>query len=236
MSHVVKQKGFTLVELMLAMGFISVLLLAIAMTVIQIGTIYNRGMTLKDINQTSRALSDDIRRSVSNSSSISLSTDYRTSSAGGRICLGSVSYIWNYSNALTKADPLVAKYDKRPAETLRLVRVPDKEKLYCAVKVDGSLANRNIRALDDAQAQELLKSGDKDLAIHQLNLVSQPSAQDPATAQRLYVLTFTIGTATVSALTPDQTHCLAPGDPGADPVYCNVQQFSLVLRAGNRVN
>ena len=64
MNRAAKQTGFTLIELMLAMTFISVLLLAIAMTIIQIGTIYNRGVTLKEVSQAARSISDELNRSI----------------------------------------------------------------------------------------------------------------------------------------------------------------------------
>jgi hypothetical protein len=59
---------------------------------------------------------------------------------------------------------------------------------------------------------------------------------DDATGQQLYNLTFTIGTGDANALTADKTACLPPGDPNSDFAYCTVQQFTLVIRAGNRVN
>jgi prepilin-type N-terminal cleavage/methylation domain-containing protein len=56
------KKGFTLIELMLAMSFISVLLLSIAMVGIQAGKMYSRGIVLRDVNQAGRDISDTIRR------------------------------------------------------------------------------------------------------------------------------------------------------------------------------
>ena len=48
------KKGFTLIELMLAMSFISVLLLSIAMVGIQAGKMYSRGIVLRDVNKAGR--------------------------------------------------------------------------------------------------------------------------------------------------------------------------------------
>src|SRR6218665_2336873 len=99
--------GFTLIELMLSMTFVSVLLLAIAMTIIQMATIYNKGMTVKEVNQTSRDISDDLKRSFSASQVFVVNTDPAIDSTdyvriklgseivGGRLCTGTYSYIWN---------------------------------------------------------------------------------------------------------------------------------------------
>ena len=48
------RRGFTLIELMLAIAFISMLLLAIAAVGIQVGRIYTRGIVLRDVNQAGR--------------------------------------------------------------------------------------------------------------------------------------------------------------------------------------
>ncbi len=104
-------QGFTLIELMLAMTFVSVLLVAIAMTVIQMANIYNRGMTVKELNQASREVTDDLRRTTASSEVFAANVDgsdtadffiIRTGSTaiGGRLCMGSESYIWNYTSAV----------------------------------------------------------------------------------------------------------------------------------------
>ena len=92
-------KGFTIIELLLAMTFISALLLAIALTIVQVANIYNRGIILKEVNQTSRAISDELESSLRSSSTFSTEADdkrYVNNQWGGRMCLGQYSYIWNY--------------------------------------------------------------------------------------------------------------------------------------------
>src|SRR5690554_2740424 len=121
MNRRTKQQGFTLIELTLAMAFISVLLLTIALTIMPIATIYNRGMTYKEVNQAARDVADDLRRSVRNSGVFTISTtganttDYVTLRnnanvvIGGRLCLGSTSYIWNTTKGLELGDTLVTR-------------------------------------------------------------------------------------------------------------------------------
>jgi len=232
MNRVVKQQGFTLIELMLAMAFISVLLLAIATTVIQVGTIYNHGMTLKEVNQTSREIASDVRRSVASSTQIVLADDYIETSAGGRVCLGSVTYIWNYAKT-SPTDWNIVNYKGKPA---RLLKVEDSTRFYCIKNGLGMILNKNIVAADESKTLELLQSGDKNLGVHNFRFTSQPTSVDNITGQQLYVLNYTIGTTNIPALNfiGTKTDCKAPGEPGADPVYCNVQQFSLVLRAGSK--
>ncbi len=237
MNHAAKRlEGFTLIELMLAMIFVSVLLLAIAFTIIQIGAIYTRGMTLKEVNQTSRDISDDLRRTVAGSEAFSLTTDYVTNSAGGRLCTGTYSYVWNYAKALASGDTNLTTYEANAGTVLRLVKVPDPGKLYCLKAPNGALQYRQIRLNDTSTAQELLKAGDRQLSLHQFTVTSGPGLSDPVTGQQLYSILFAIGTGRVEALNADQSACLPPGDPNSDLLYCAVQQFTLVVRAGNRVN
>jgi len=246
MNHVVKQmqKGFTLIELMLAMAFISALLLAIALTILQVGTIYNRGMTLKEVNQASRSVSDDITRSMAGSQAFSLSNKYLTTSAGGRLCLGQNTYIWNLGKAFantalgTANDQNLVSYDTPAGKApIRFIKIADPAGLYCVKGPDGILPlYKNIRAIDTNAPIEMLKSGDRTLTMHQFKVESGANGYDSATGQQLYNVTFTIGTGDASALTTDRTACLPPGTPNSDFSYCTVQQFSLVTRAGNRVN
>lgn len=261
MNHVNrKNTGFTLIELMLAMGFISALLLAIAFTVIQVGRLYNQGMTLKEINSSSRDVAKDIQSTVGATSAFSITADYVTlpinsgTPSGGRLCLGTYSYIWNYgrvkgtsANGITRYSAIPGNANK-PNEWINIVKVADAAKIYCARATATTLQYPNLTAADSAavQTQELLKSGDHELAIHQFALTSDDTTlRDTLTAQQLYNLDLTVGTNKFlldagggrhSTLDAAQTSCLPPSDPYSDPNYCSVQTFSIVLRAGNRFN
>ncbi len=49
--HDRSESGFTIVELLMAMSFIAVLLVVITLTIIQISGIYNKGLTMRAVNQ-----------------------------------------------------------------------------------------------------------------------------------------------------------------------------------------
>jgi prepilin-type N-terminal cleavage/methylation domain-containing protein len=235
MNRVTRQTGFTLIELMLAMTFISVLLLAIAMTIIQIGTIYNRGVTLKEVSQAARSISDELNRSIAAAEVFDLETNYITTTAGGRLCTGSYSYLWNYQKAFNEADNMLANYEGSNT-SVRLVKVSDLGAIYCAKNADDSLSHKDIRLQDTNKAVELLSLGDHTLALHQFSVTSSDSATDTATGQQLYEVSFTIGTSDLAALNETMTGCKGPNEEGSDLAYCSVQNFTLVVRAGNRVN
>src|SRR3954468_13520221 len=133
------RQGFTLIELMLAMTFIAMLLVAIALTTIQISNIYNKGITLREVNQAGRSVSDELQRTISSatpfdvtpkgSGDIAPASRYITSAGGGRMCLGNYTYAWNYGKALvggSGAPAILNKYSGADSGTaVRFVRVTD---------------------------------------------------------------------------------------------------------------
>ncbi|RWZ78462.1 MAG: type II secretion system protein [Candidatus Microsaccharimonas sossegonensis] len=239
----VNKKGFTLIELMLAMTFISMLLLTIALTIMQIATIYNKGMITKEVNQSSRTISDELSLAMRSSGTFSLSTKYIQNTWGGRLCMGQYSYIWNYGKALAAPDPSRNQYSAAAPSgntvisggvtryEISLVKVPDAGGSYCVANGSGVYPK-----IDPTNAVELLRTGDHGLVLHNLTVTSVPSASDALSSQQLYTVSYTIGTNDLNALNSDQTLCKGPGVPGSDLNYCVVNQFTIVLRVVNGVN
>ncbi len=227
-------RGFTIIELMLAMTFISVLLLTIALSVIQIATIYNKSMVLREVNETGRIVGDQLRRDIGAGSLYDFSSDYQTSPSGGRLCLGTYSYLWNYESALTNPDEVtVVKYQTNN-EPVKLARVEDPSRAYCARGDDG-FVYKNIRTVDQSKSTELLRAGDRSLGLHLFDLPASSVVTDPLSKQALYGVNFVIGTNNSEALTADKKQCKAPSEAGSDFNYCTVQEFNLVIRAGSGV-
>lgn len=236
MNHDNKRRGFTLIELLLAMTFISILLLAIALTILQISRIYNRGTILSEVNQVGRSIASELQTGIA--SSVPFSVDQQTGShyfqqanKGGRLCLGQYSYIWNYGSVLQPNTSSPRNlYTNEPLlesdTSIRFVKVYDADATYC------SSLNKTV---DPTDATELLNIGDHSLAIQNFSVTTTPSADDARTGQRLYAISFVIATNDQNALTAGGTSCKAPGIIGADLTYCVAEQFSIVVRAGNVV-
>lgn len=114
-----------------------------------------------------------------------------------------------------------------------MIKVADPGRKYCAKNSLGALTYTTISVADQIVTTELLKSGDHDLGIHSFVFNTPPaSALDDSTGQQLYSIRYVIGTSAISAMNANQTACLPPNTANADPLYCNVQQFNLVVRAG----
>jgi competence protein ComGC len=228
MNHA--KQGFTVIELMLAMTFISILLVTIALSILQIAGIYNNGMTLREVNEAGRNISDQVRRDMTTGNINSLAQDYYQSTSGGRLCVGTYSYVWNYEPALQSGGPTdIIKYETS-SDPIRLVRIQDPSRSYCLKDVTG-FTYKTIRAVDQPRSTELLQSGERFLSIYDFSIPSGSVVSDPLTKQSLFELTFRIGTGDQDALTADKLEC----KPGPDFNYCATQAFTLVIRAGSGV-
>lgn len=113
-------KGFTLVELMLAIAFIGFVIIFTVLAIVQVMRTYNKGLTVKEINQTSRSTLEDMARVIRGTDTII------TSAIGnGRLCLGGVSYVWNIQGQTTN------RYDSPSNPPVTLVRVDDQGGSMC---------------------------------------------------------------------------------------------------------
>jgi len=253
MNHKIKTQrteGFTIIELVLAMTLISLLLLGIAMTIVQIANIYNHGMIVKEVNQTSRSVGDELTAALRTNGSFSTDPSanrYVQKPWGGRLCIGQYSYIWNYGKAVNDGDTrrntfaspvtagtglnLVKKADGSRSYEIGFVKVPDSGGNYCTPNGSGVYP-----PIDSTIATELLKTGNHSLVFHDFTVVSTSTAKDTLSNQQLYSFSYVIGTSDFEALDDTQTTCKTPGQSGADPNYCSVEKFTLVLRSLSGVN
>jgi prepilin-type N-terminal cleavage/methylation domain-containing protein len=233
MNHVGSKRGFTLIELMLAMAFVSALMIAVAMTVIQIANTYNRGLTLKEVNQAGNDLANELQRSIASASKFDISggqsryvvNKFGGEEVGGRLCTGQYTYIWNIGKAISD-NTNRNKYDSGTDE-IRFIKVVDSNADYCGP---------DMTAVARDKAIEILGQGEHELAIHNFSITTSATADDSVTGQRLYSINFTLGTNIQSAMDRDADgaiFCRLRPDLGADPAYCYVNRFEIVARAGN---
>ena len=220
------RQGFTLIELMLAMTYVALLLLAIAMTTMQIGRIYNKGITLKNVNQVGRDITDELQRSIGGVQPFDVTTHYVTQQGGGRLCLGTYTYVWNYGKALadtTGTNPVLNVYDVPTGGPIHLAKVSD---------TGGALCIKPYGKVPKSQAVELLAGGDHDLVIHQFDVAE--TQRDDLAGQALYAITLSIGTNDQAQLETGDLTCKAPADGVGNEDFCAVNRFDLTARAGNK--
>jgi len=240
-----KQSGFTIIELTLAMAFVSVLLIVIALTVIQIINIYNKGMTLKAVDQSGRAISTDIRRTLSESQPFTVDNAHfclkdvstsgcntpPTNAKGGRLCTGAYSYIWNY--AFNRGGPIgdkdVPNTYSSSSSRIRFVRVRDVSAKYCASP--ASLVDTNDHPVE-------LLSGDANSGIALQDLTITKVADDSSVGETLYLFKMVIGTdeseAVDTTTTTATAQCKSPSGGGGLQNFCAINRFDFTALAGNK--
>jgi len=214
---------------MLAMTFISILLVGIAMTTIQISRIYNKGITLREVNQAGRTVADELQRTIAGSTPFdadpaSPTSRYIVRPGGGRLCVGRYSYTWNYGSAIVGGAGAPAIFNQyQDNEPVRFAKVDDPSGSLCV--------DPNLR-INRAQATEMLSAGDRDLVAHTFTVTRGSSDLD--IGQALYAISMTIGTNDQQQLVTNDSSCKPPAQGVGNEDYCAVNQFDIVVRAGNK--
>lgn len=204
--------GFTLVELMLAMLFISALLLAIGGLVIQVGAVFTKGMTVRSVNEAGQLIASDMQRTFNSASGAS----FVDKSGSGRICIGGYVYAWNIKGSESTKNTYLDGTD----EPINFVKFQGGAAQYCSA--DGS-----EQAKVPAGATDLLSSQTSNLLVQSLVVKSSTVVDDPT--QNIYSISLRIGTGD-AVVRPGG--CEVP-DNAIDDQYCSINSFNFTARTGN---
>ena len=248
--------GFTIIELMLAMMFLSMLLVTIALLVVQITGIYQKGLSLRSVSAEGKQLIDEFMRVVSGSP-LNQSIMPETSSKSdinkavqqyyvsnpttgalqynGTFCTGSYSYVWNtwYSMSDGRGPTLSLN-----GKTYRLARVMDTSRDICA-QANGTKSGlnntrqTNLRATE-GEPIEMINADESDLILY--NFTVFPATQQTLTGQTFYSATFIL--ATIRGGVDIQTSgdfCDVDESStfglSSDFNYCAVNKFNFAMRS-----
>jgi len=215
--------GFTIIELMLAMSFVSVLLVSVAMLTIQISRQYTAGVTMKEVNQAGTEISDDIRRTLAEA--IVDQVKFKKTTDVTVLCTGQYSYMAN-----NKPDSSSLRLN---GETVRFIKIRDINGVYC---------DSPSTSITSASATEML-GGDRSLVVQQFSLSPDDAAtstvgtalrEDYEAGRMIYTVSLTIRTGEASEITGNS--CRPPSDVQSGAEYCAIDTFSFVARVGNTVN
>ena len=210
--------GFTLVELNLAIIFVAILVIGIAAVVMNVTKINQRGITLKTINQTGREVTDMMRRDIAASRASSI--QYQTAAGVGRLCLGTVSYVFNTAATLRGSNPL-RDQSGRP---VTLVRMDDRDRQWCQ-RSGEAFVKTGVTAADNAV--ELLQTDQLPVAVHSMEVVSVASTRTGG----LIRFTLALGTNEAGTIQDGAATCKPPTDREANFDNCAVREFSTVVRS-----
>lgn len=218
--------GFTIVELNLALIFVAILLLAVATTAIYAGKLYQKGLSLKMVNQTGRQVVDQMRRDIAQAPSSRIQIVHN--GATHRLCLGGISYIYNDAAAINDiANPTGQIIRSGPASSsvpVILARVVDQNDDWC----QNSGALMNLAA--DADYVEMLQpDASIPLAIHKFEIAPIAQSGDASASQQaLFQLVIELGTNERNTVSGQM--CRPPTDNTSNFDYCAIREFNTIIR------
>lgn len=114
-----KNDGFTLIELMLSLTFISFILLFMVAAILQLTRLYVKGSAIRQINQTGRQVIEDVAASIR--------TGTEPTVTHKRLCVGNTTYAWNVEGDTVE----INKFDDAIGTAVRFVSVQDSGGTLC---------------------------------------------------------------------------------------------------------
>ena len=241
-------KGFTIIELTLAMSFVALLLIAVAMLSIQLTNQYSRGVTMKEIAQAGTEASNDIKRTLGQTQIQGSGIRTKTVATGGvALCTGTYSYVANSPDNLenlTVSSPNMIKVGTGSSRiAARLAKVRDIGGRLCDATSQLDTAPREITSSD---VSELLASGSRLLVVRALTVtpvnlttdangipVSGAFYEEYKKGRGLYTVSLTIGTGIGSEFVADNTRCKAPSETDSNEEFCAIDTFKFTTRVGS---
>ena len=183
------KKGFTLVEVSIATAFIAVLMIVIVVIIMNVASIYQKGLTMKTLNSVGRSVVDDITKAIDSTSTTNTigasqqdvtsgaakyswpndyyRTDNDNSPTMGVFCTGQYSYIWA-DQSHTGHKSVILKYGNGERSNIRLLKVQDPIHRVCnefhTSSYTISISDINI---SDSSIEELLADTDIDLYVQE---------------------------------------------------------------------
>lgn len=242
------KKGFTLVETMISVAFLSVLLVGIGIVTNNIIKNYHQGIIIKAVNEIGYTIGEDVRQSI-RVGTINIDNDFRKSSNGvyGALCTGDYSYVWNYGAAIRQAQSnsavtqLIQFENNSSKQIARLVKVKDFNRSFCsdeifksAEKVSNQLTDLQKTAITDKNSNtkiiELIKAADNDLMLYDINIKS--GLQNLSSVQRIFQISFILGTGSGNEVSIDNVFQCDPGSHGRE--YCALNKFEISVLSRER--
>jgi hypothetical protein len=238
---------------MLAMTFVAVLMVTIAFLVIRITAIYQKGLTIRSINQVGRSLMSDFTSAVADSPvddnlQVRDSYFYTISDGGtqlqGAFCTGRYSYLWNTGAAINQNRRI--KFRNATGEyAFRLLRLDDASRDACArLRLLGGntvidfTANAEIK---DVVPLELLttsgveaaanteNAGESDLALYDFRVY--PPTINHITGHAFYSATFILATLRGVDINASGNYCKNVSETlNTDFSYCSLNKFNFAMR------
>ena len=232
--------GFTIIETMLAVAFVAILMMAILVLTITAGKMYVKGNTNQTINQAGRDFSDTVRRDflsagVGTVSPVISISGGSTTAYSGRVCLGTVAYLWNSASLINTTTALAntarVTMGSGSGTPVTFARVVNPKQSYCDKDATGKYPMNIPTGSTGEQVTDLFAGDGRDYALYAMKIQAIASSGDSG----LYRITYTLGTNekdTTQQSAEGYTQCRPSNDASANFTYCAVEDFDMIVRVG----
>ena len=232
------KKGFTIIELLLAMTMVSLLMMAIFGMITQMNKIFVRGNTYRTINTAARTINDDLTRTF-NSMPDTIEWDSSGRIGGASVntrdgalfrvyCFGGVSYVMTLNNTSLAGEPPSIRYSD--GSLVRFAKVSDPSASMC-------VGNPRISNIDINTATDLIGSNDIDIGVYDINIIRR--SHDAVSGQSLIEIEYILATRDLfrvlggaGRVTRRDTCLNSINEANGD--YCGIQRFNLIVRTSGR--
>lgn len=219
-----KQSGFTIIELTLAMAFLAMIFMFISVVTMQMMSVYNRGLAIKQINQVGSSIMDDIARATNSGAADTLAT------GDGFLCVGDVGYFWNSQQRLSSGDP-VYYYDNNGDSNYD----PADDQAVGVVKTNTDVGSSSVSCGSISSDEAVVPDDVSDMVGDNVRVIDV-NVTSPSTpnAANLAQISLTIGTYTDDG---DNTPVNDGGgwycEPGSLGNFCAVETYNTVVYLPN---
>jgi hypothetical protein len=234
-----RDSGFTIIELTLAMSFVAVLLVSVAMLSIQLTNQYSRGLTLKETTQAGTEVANDIKRTIAQAQIQNGGIRTKDVPNAKVLCTGTYSYIASTPTALEAGQGVTIQSGPSGAPTpARFVKVRDSSGSLCG---SPSVLDTDS-SYETTDAVELLAGGSRLLSVREMSVsptpaqISQPSYafyNEFQQGRGFYTVSITITAGLTSELDLVARNCKPPKNSQANTDFCAVNTFDITSRVGS---
>lgn len=165
-------RGFTLIEVTLSMGFIAFIITILAATTVNIVRTYTKGMWLSQVNSAGQQIIADMGTTARYNTPPTVSSDKQ------RLCFDNVVYAWNTSDDLDNRGGTKNVYSGQRYSMLRIESPTGKGRVLC----DSTGDNLNGLSTDDYKVSVAMGRGVRLMAISVKQSDSKPLLEVKLTA------------------------------------------------------
>ncbi len=219
-------RGFTITELSIAMSLFSVLLFILVISAVNFTNIYNKGITLKRVNQSGGNIAKELQTNLGRSSEVQIKKDAGPGNRVIGVCAGDYSFVWSvYPSGAGSGNqaPIIGLTYSDDTTPLYFAKVEDPAREMCSSAPPKPYKGDCPSPLNCYSSTELLGDG---LVIRDPGTAANPGGLDVILNEegKLVTVVYTISTNGGEDIISDATN-RSTCQGGATDTFCALNTF-----------